>query len=1013
MSSGRSDDESTAPTRPERRSAGAGGDGGPRQEATQPLGEDTTPLAQPDDTAPATSDIAATDAFSAEIGGPLKLPERFEIRGRLGKGGMALVLRVHDGALGRDVAVKVLPHSLRWDETNRTRFEREARAAAMLRHPGLVTVHDIDAEGGFIVMELVQGESLRDRIKRDGAQATEEVRRIGASLLSALQAAHEAGVIHRDVKPSNVLISEDDQVKLADFGIASFGDSDLTTTGRHVGTPAYMPPEQLRGRNVDARADVYATGATLFEAATGRRLHDDERSERDPFSSVVEATGDAGLAAALATAVREEPEDRFPSAAAFSAALDDPAGARALLEAEKRVAGRSRARLLMGTVVVAAMVAAVTSYIVTRGGGPEAPPNTVAPNTAAPTPSVPSVALLPFEDRTGDPRLDFARAGLPHLMAMEMRRVPGARVVGYYRLLERVAGPDAPPADWIASAGALGAERVVRGVLSNGPHGVHVEVSLEQVDGTVLTRLARDVPAEGVPEAARRLATEIAALVIGRPVDLASPAARPLDLERSLHLGIAAVERHELVLAESELKAVLAENPDLGEARYYLALALWWKGAPSAETVNEVKAALATELTDAQRGFLQGMELFLDWRREEAVTHFRLLAETYPDNRDILYGLFEALFHSGRGADAVAVYRTVTELSPSFRLGLVHVLTHYTARLNEGGMTWALDRAAVLGEPPRDVWGAKMLIARKDVDAAIELLRRVSATTGSEAERTVARYATQELIRAYALAGEVELGLALAARIADESEPWPGETVTLRGLHTLRGDAAEAARWRERQTREATVHKPGYPRINAWLEVLLGEGIDPPAAHLEEIAAAVDSVPADAGWVRRMEFYQLGRAFLAADMEHWDELKALTDSSYPEVSAVARAFLAEHGGDLTAAAAAWREALASVGNGRFMHRELFELARVLRASGNAEATLAACHDALMPPLFDWGWAARAATLALWYGDAAAALGKREEARWGWERVLRWRAAAPADDPLVTDARAGLAGLGAD
>jgi tetratricopeptide (TPR) repeat protein len=249
-----------------------------------------------------------------------RLAARFRVKRLLGTGGMGVVVEVHDLVLHRDVAVKLLYAS---EDDARTRFLREARAAGTLRHPGIVTVHDVDPDAGFIVMELVTGGSLAERLARESCLPPAEVRRIASALLAALEVAHAAGIVHRDVKPANILFDDQGMVKLADFGIASFGDSQLTSTGVRIGTPDYMAPEQLRGRACDRRADIYAAGATLYEAATGRKLHHDEGRVRDPARDVRAATGDERLARAIARAVEERAGDRFATAAELAAAISE------------------------------------------------------------------------------------------------------------------------------------------------------------------------------------------------------------------------------------------------------------------------------------------------------------------------------------------------------------------------------------------------------------------------------------------------------------------------------------------------------------------------------------------------------------------------------------------------------------------------------------------------------------------------------------------------------------------
>jgi serine/threonine-protein kinase len=202
---------------------------------------------------------------------------RYTLDGELGSGGMATVFRARDGELRRDVAIKVLfPHLTKKDEVVR-RFAREARAAAGLEHAHILRVYDVgggEVAGGdppYIVMELVRGESLRELADRAAPLGAELVASIGAVLCDALAVAHAAGVIHRDVKPANVLVAPGGRLLLADFGVARLEDDDslVTRTGALLGTPSFMSPEQAQGEVVDARSDLYAVGATLYQLATG------------------------------------------------------------------------------------------------------------------------------------------------------------------------------------------------------------------------------------------------------------------------------------------------------------------------------------------------------------------------------------------------------------------------------------------------------------------------------------------------------------------------------------------------------------------------------------------------------------------------------------------------------------------------------------------------------------------------------------------------------------------------
>jgi hypothetical protein len=209
----------------------------------------------------------------------------FEITAKLGEGGMGEVYRARDARLGREVAIKVLPRAFVADAERLARFEREARVLASLEHPNVAAIHELgqDGEVRFLVMELVAGETLAERLER-GPLPVEEALDVALQVAAALDAAHRQGIVHRDLKPGNVMIDDEDRVKLLDFGLGKVmvaaGDDDEAATpaydstlpGALIGTPGYMSPEQVRGRPVDSRADLWALGVVVWEMLTGRRL---------------------------------------------------------------------------------------------------------------------------------------------------------------------------------------------------------------------------------------------------------------------------------------------------------------------------------------------------------------------------------------------------------------------------------------------------------------------------------------------------------------------------------------------------------------------------------------------------------------------------------------------------------------------------------------------------------------------------------------------------------------------
>jgi eukaryotic-like serine/threonine-protein kinase len=261
--------------------------------------------------------------------------ERYEIADVIGRGGMSSVYRAHDRVLERDVALKVLHERFTSDPEHVERFRREARAIARLSHPNVVTVIDrgqVD-ECEFIVFELVRGQDLKELLASRGPLPVTDALALAHQAARGLAFAHEHGIVHRDVKPQNVLVNEDGVAKVTDFGIArSLGPDDgLTLTGTIMGTGDYFAPEQALGRPADARSDQYSLGALLYELITGEVPYPAEgvlavaaRHVNDPVPSVREKRPDVSprVDALVRRAMAKAPEERFPSTDALIAALE-------------------------------------------------------------------------------------------------------------------------------------------------------------------------------------------------------------------------------------------------------------------------------------------------------------------------------------------------------------------------------------------------------------------------------------------------------------------------------------------------------------------------------------------------------------------------------------------------------------------------------------------------------------------------------------------------------------------
>lgn len=311
------------------------------------------------------------------------LGERYRLDELIGRGGMATVWRATDTVLGRQVAVKRLHAGLLSDEEHAERFRREAILVARLSHPNLVHLLDRgeDADGPYLVMELVEGENLKSLVRREGALPPAEAARICAEVGRALVYAQSQGVVHRDIKAQNVLLTSDGGVKLADFGIARLMESDgepgLTRTDMMVGSADYLSPEQADGRPVDARTDVYSLGIVLYECLTGRLPFQGEGfvavamkqcSEPLPDPRLLAPTVPDWLAECALRAAEKDPDRRYGDAAGMVAALEGghdggtavmpvPGGGTMPPDGDTARRRRPRRGLLVG---VAAAVAAVS-----------------------------------------------------------------------------------------------------------------------------------------------------------------------------------------------------------------------------------------------------------------------------------------------------------------------------------------------------------------------------------------------------------------------------------------------------------------------------------------------------------------------------------------------------------------------------------------------------------------------------------------------------------------------------
>ena len=404
--------------------------------------------------------------------------KHYRILSRLGEGGMGVVYRAEDTRLGRTVALKVLPESLADNEDNVRRFEREARAASAVTHPGVATLYDFDRADDitFLTMEYVEGKTLK-QVLENGPLPVETLLDCLSQVAEGLAAAHRKGIVHRDLKPENVMAADSGFYKILDFGLARMETpggaaydggqtqmetiaAGITSQGMVVGTFAYMSPEQAQAETVDVRSDIFSFGTLLYELATGQApflrknaistFHAVVHEEPDPMSAVRNGLP-PDLERIAAKCLAKNPDDRFQTAADLAVDLrylrrGSGTMSGSVPAAPPQVRRRpARSYTLPVVIGLATVVLAVGAILLVPGlrepaadsiSPPQAP--VTAPAGAAVAAVAPAarnrIAISPFANRTGEAESDWLSEGVPDLLTTDLARVQGLQVISTQRL---------------------------------------------------------------------------------------------------------------------------------------------------------------------------------------------------------------------------------------------------------------------------------------------------------------------------------------------------------------------------------------------------------------------------------------------------------------------------------------------------------------------------------------------------------------------------------------------------